>query len=423
MALARSLVPILLLALAVPAAAQALPPKAQESFDAAFRLNLQGKIGDAIAKYEDALAIAPKSKEVLLEYVVALRKASRFQRSVRAGWQLLEIDGSNPAAWTNLGNTFLAAEAWESAEFTFDKAATYSKDKAFSVQNLLNLGYAQCDAGDPEGALRVFGKALKLDPKNGATHIDIGIAHARLGHKQEALDSVKAGLALVAKQTDSRAQTAKRLGELVLKRLEADEPVRTGRPIYRQSLPEALAKQPAKGKAAALEVEEQCAHAVDLGKGRLASLTALERWTLQVEPAFREPTSSEPVTLTFSPPPGTRFQFLISLIDEDKSLEKLKEEAELAGLMIQLQAGKKAEKVELHELTSPTVQGYYFSDEDEKLRGKEPAEGDFPFVTQGVARVGGISCTFTMLTFNIEEATLAPLFATLKGLTVSAGTK
>ena len=94
---------------ALPASAQALPPKAQESFDAAFRLNLQGRIGDAIVKYEEALALAPKSKEVMLEYVVALRRASRFQRSVKAGWQLLEIDGSNPAAWTNLGNTFLAA--------------------------------------------------------------------------------------------------------------------------------------------------------------------------------------------------------------------------------------------------------------------------------------------------------------------------
>ena len=59
MALARWLLPILLLAPAVPAAAQALPPKAQESFDAAFRLNLQGKVGDAIAKYEEALGIAP----------------------------------------------------------------------------------------------------------------------------------------------------------------------------------------------------------------------------------------------------------------------------------------------------------------------------------------------------------------------------
>lgn len=423
MALARMFLPILLLALAAPASAQALPPKAQESFDAAFRLNLQGRIGDAIAKYEDALAIAPKSKEVLLEYVVALRKASRLQRSVKAGWQLLELDGSNPAAWTNLGNTFLAAEAWESAEFTFDKAATYSKDKAFSVQNLLNLGYAQCDAGDPEGALRVFSKALKLDPKNGATHIDIGIAHSRLGHKQEALDSVKAGLALVAKQTDSRAQNAKRLGELVLKRLEADEPVRTGRPIYRQKLPDSLAKQPAKGKAAALEIEKQTAHAVDLGEGRLASLTSVESWTLQVEPEHRESTSSEQVTFTFSPPPGARFTLLISLEKKDKSLERIKDELELAGMMILLQAGKKVDKVDLHEVTSPTLQGYFFQDEDESLRGKQPAEGDFPFLTQGLARVGDFSCTFTMLTFDIEEATLAPLFETLKSLAVSGEAK
>ncbi|NUP97768.1 MAG: tetratricopeptide repeat protein [Planctomycetaceae bacterium] len=423
MASIRWLLAVCLLVFAVPAAAQALPPKAQECFDAAFRLNLQGKIGGAIAKYEEALAIAPKSKEVLLEYVVVLRKACRFQQSARAGWRLLEIDGSNPAAWTNLGNTFLAAEDWEGAAFAFDKATMFSKDKAFSVQNLLNLGYAQCDAGDPEGALKVFAKALKLDSKSGTTHIDIAIAHSRLGHKQEALDSVKAGLALLAKQTDSRAQSAKHFGELVLKRLEANEPIRSGRPIYRQSLPESFGKQPAKGKAAALEIEKQSAHAVDLGKDRLASLSAPEIWTLQVEPAPSGSTGPDIATLTFIPPPGERFLLVISLIDTDKSLERIKEEVELAGLMIQLQAGKKAEKVELHELTTPNLQGFYFSDEDEKLRGKEPAEGDFPFVTQGVARVGGVSCTFTLLTFDLEEATMAPLFAVLKDLAVETGTK
>lgn len=423
MALARSLLPILLLALAVPAAAQALPPKAQESYDVGFRLMLQGKVAQAIAKYEEALVVAPKAKEVLVEYIVALRKGSRFQRSAKAGWQALEVDASNAAAWGNLGNTFLAAEEWEGAALAFDKVTTLGKDKAQAMQNLLNLGQAQCDAGDPAGALKVFAKAAKLDPKNGLTLVDIAVAHARLGNKQAAVDSVKAALALLAKQNDARGEATTRYAEAVLKRIEADEPIRSSRPAYRQALPKSLAKQPARGKAAALEVEAQSVHVVDVGEGRLASLTAPENWTLQVEPAPKVADSKELVTLIFAAPAGARFQLLISLLDEDKNLERLKEEAEVAWMLLQFKSKEKQPKPELRELTSETVQGYYFSDEDEKLRGKEPAEGDFPFVTQGVARVGGISCTFTMLTFDIEDATLTPLFTTLKGLAVKTEAK
>jgi tetratricopeptide (TPR) repeat protein len=423
MALARWLAAVLLLVLAVPASAQALPPKAQESYDLGFRLMLQGKVAQAIAKYEEALVVAPKSKVVLLEYVVALRKGSRFQQSAKAGWQLLEVDASNAAAWGNLGNTFLAAEEWEGAAFAFDRATTLDKDKAHAVQNLLNLGHAQCDAGDPAGALKVFAKAAKVDPKNALTLIDTAIAHSRLGNKQAAMDSMKAAFALLAKQNDARAEATKRYAEVVQKRVEAEEPIRSTRPAYRQALPKSLAKQPAKGKAAALPIETQSVHTVDVGEGRLASLTAPENWTLQVELPPDGTAGTERGTLVFTAPPGARFQMLISLLGADKTLEQIKEQVEVAWMLLQFNSKEKQTKPELRELTSETLQGYYFSEQDKKLIGKEPAEGDYPFCTQGVARVGGISCTFTLLTFDLEDATLTPLFATLKGLAVKAETK
>lgn len=423
MALARRLLPFLMLALAVPAAAQALPPKAQESYDQGFRLMLQGKVAEAISKYEEALVVAPKAKEVLVEYIVALRKGCRYQRSAKAGWQALEVDPSNAMAWGNLGNTFLAAEEWEGAALAYDKVTTLGKDKAQAVQNLLNLGHAQCDAGDPAGALKVYAKATKLDPKNGLTLVDIAVAHSRLGNKQAAVDSAKAALALLAKQSDARAEATTRYAEAVLKRIEADEVVRSTRPAYRQALPKSLAKQPARGKAAALEVEAQSTHVVDVGESRLASLTAPENWPLQVDVPEKGSAESELATLTFAAPQGARFQFLISLINEDKPLERVKEQTEIAWMMLQVRSKEKQAKPDLHELTSETLRGYYFSHQDEKLIGKVPAPGDFPFVTQGVARVGGISCTFTLLTFDVEEATLTPLFTVLKGLAVTAETK
>lgn len=416
MASARRLLPVLLLALAAPSPAQSLPPKAQESFDQAFGLMQRGKVAGAIAKYEEALAIAPLSKELLLEYVVALRKGCRYQQSAKAGWQLLEVDPSNAAAWGNLGNTFLAAEEWEGAALAFDKVTTLGKDKAQAVQNLLNLGHVQCEAGDPAGALKVFAKAAKLDPKNGLTLVDTAIAQSRLGNKKAAVDNAHAALALLAKQNDARGQTAKQYAEAVLKQLEADAPIPSERPPYRQALPKAFAKQPPKGKAAALEVGKDVMHVVQVGKARLASLAAPETWTLLLETPDRRSEEALLATLSFVPPPGARFQALLSFIDADKSIEQVKQEVEFAGTLLLPSSVERT--LDVRELTSATVHGHYFSVQDKSLVGKEPPEGQFPFCTQGVLRVGDVSCTFTLLTFDREPSTMTPLLALLQGLAV-----
>lgn len=414
----RFAVPSLALALTVPAVGQTMSPPVKAAFDQAYAQLQKGHVAPAIAKYEEALKIAPNSRDVLLEYVVALRKGCRFQQSAKAGWRLLEVDPAYVPSWGNLGNTFLAAGEWDAAFLVFDKAAGLTKDKAWGAQNLLNLGHAQCTAGDAKGGLKAFQRAAKIDPKNGLTMVDTAAAQALLGDKAQAIAGLKAAIVQLSKQSDARSKATRAYAELMQGALEQGRPpFPDERSTYVQVLPAAFARQPEKGKAAALEPTAEVEHLLRADDKQFV-LRAPEAWTLVVDGKGSQETSKTPMTLTFAPPAPARVEMLVTLFGKAVAKEKAKAFIDRLG---HVQLATAVEKdVEVKELTAPNAWGYWFRLQDKSLAGREPQEGEYRFATQGLLVVGESMFNFTMLTDDDDEKTMAPLFTVLQGLAVRA---
>jgi tetratricopeptide (TPR) repeat protein len=373
----------------------------------------EGKISQALTRYEEALAAAPQSKDICLEYVVALRKGNRLQQSAKVGWRLLELDPGNHAAWGNLGNTFVAAGEWETAGFLYERAAALSSDKSWGAQNLLNLGHHQCEAGDAAGALKVFRKALALDPASGLAHLDIARAQAALGDKDQALENVRKGIELLDQLDGPRAEAGRMMGELLVQKIEAGDRFEAKLPFYVQRLPKPLLKQPDKAKAAALVVGKEIEHTVRVAERLQVSLRAPETWPLLCgEPQPKQ----APLTLEFHSPIAGRFQLLLSLQEDAPVPTDLRGAVEKAGR--NALAGAVETRLELRELGLKTAPGFYFTLQDKELVGKALAEGEYPFMTQGMMVVGNQLCVFTALCTEKGDKQLGPMLAVLRSVVV-----
>lgn len=397
--------------LAPAAPAQRMTSAAKACFDQAFECMRRGDVVPAIAKYEEALALAPDNADILVEYVAALRRGRRYQQSVRSGWRLVELRPADHGGWGNLGNTLVEAGAHEAALFAYEKAAAAARDKGWAAQNLLNLGFQQCLAGDAKAAMRVFAKALKLDPQNGAVFADIGFAHALQGQTELAKQALDKALALLRGQGDPRSQAAMEFARMLRQEVDRAEPQlpHAGRG-YCQQLPKALLRQPGKGKAGALAVAAEVQHGFRLDDGQTCSFVAPEPWPLLIGDDPLQATSAPTLTL-HSPQPG-RFQLLLTLAAEDAAEQDLRALVQEIGEH-QLRGAVETSLV-LHELKSATVQGCYFSLQDGKLVGKQPPPGEFPFVVQGILRAGRVRIAFTLLTMDRGDAALAAPLAVLR---------
>lgn len=413
----RFAVPVLALAFAAPVLAQTMSGQVKAAFDAAYGHMQKGRVARAIAKYEEALKLAPNSRDVLLEYVVALRKGSRFQQSVKAGWRLLEVDPGYVPSWGNVGNTFLAAGAWDAAGFVFDKAANLTKDKAWGAQNLLNLGFAQCGAGDVKGGMKVFQRAGKVDPKNLLVAIDLAGAQAMLGEKDQALATLKTTIAQLGKQSDARSKTAKPYAEAMVATIEQGKPVFPAESAtYTQTLPAEFLKQPEKGKAAALQTTAEVEHQVRGIGDAVFTLRTPEPWALAIEGKGSAEESKSMLTLTLTPPAAVPADLMISLFGKAQEKSKVRAFVDRMGHVLLVTAVEK--DVEVKELTGTNVWGYWYSLQDKTRLGQEPEEGKYAFMTQGVVVLGEMMFTFTMLTQDVEEKTLAPMFAVVQSMAV-----
>jgi hypothetical protein len=118
---------------------------------------------------------------------------------------------------------------------------------------------------------------------------------------------------------------------------------------------------------------------------------------------LRQSPDKLPPTITFSPSSGAPFKVMVTAGGganpgmQAPDMNTLRQQVESAAKNIATQAVEKSLK--LQELTGPAIHGFYFSATD-----KAPKKGEYKFVTQGIARVGGIVLVFAIFTNDGQEA-------------------
>ncbi|HEU4952061.1 MAG TPA: tetratricopeptide repeat protein, partial [Holophagaceae bacterium] len=118
-----------------------MPPQAKAAFDRAYEALRAGRFPEAIAAYEEALALAPDSWDIWLEYTSALRQAGQLQKAARAGWRTVELGPDKVDSWNNLSNVLQMANALpEDAALLEEMARRFPGDPRV-VKAFDNLAY------------------------------------------------------------------------------------------------------------------------------------------------------------------------------------------------------------------------------------------------------------------------------------------
>ena len=160
------------------------PAKARPQKLAGNALMDLGRPREALAYYEEALALAPEDMANHNNMAVALVYLGRLPEARLILDKAVVIEPANPLTHTNLGNILLTQGHPEEALAHYRKAIQLNPD---DPDNYTNLGVGLARQGRLTEALEMFNKALKLDPSDSSTHSNMGNVLSSLGRIDEAI--------------------------------------------------------------------------------------------------------------------------------------------------------------------------------------------------------------------------------------------
>ena len=234
-------IPILERAPAPADAALTVQQPAQPVLAHGLALQRAGKLAEAVAAYDEALAFAPGTLAALVNKGVVLRLLGRPAEAMACYWQALALDSAGVEPWLNAGNALLdlqrddearvvlkvalqraptSAEPWlaiatalqhrnqmPTAEACLRRAVALAPDHPPARLRLA----ASLASDQPESALAEFAVAQKLAPAEPSAHSGQGQALISLGRLDEAEPCLRRALALDPTHLDARLGLARLL--------------------------------------------------------------------------------------------------------------------------------------------------------------------------------------------------------------------
>jgi predicted O-linked N-acetylglucosamine transferase (SPINDLY family) len=152
-----------------------------------------GRLQDALASYDNALAIKPEHPEVLNNRGITLRQLKRFDEALANSDRALAIKPDYAEALNNRAIALRELKRFDEALASYDKALAIKPDYAEAWNNRGNvLG----EVKRFEDAVTSYDRALKIDPDNADALYNRGDSLQRLKRLQEALASYEKALAI-----------------------------------------------------------------------------------------------------------------------------------------------------------------------------------------------------------------------------------
>lgn len=144
-----------------------------------------GRHADAVASYEQALALKPDDAEALNNLAVALHLLGRHAAALDAAERSLAVRPAYAKALHNRGNALLALKRPEQALAAYREAYAIAPDPAW----MLHLGHALEALERHPAALACYDEAIAHDPRRGEAFGGRGNALQGLNRHEEALAS------------------------------------------------------------------------------------------------------------------------------------------------------------------------------------------------------------------------------------------
>lgn len=160
--------------------------------DAAFKLVLQGRLEEAMLKFNDAIKLNPqdgRSYSGLAGAKVLMRQLEEAMEKARKGLTLAPQDSYTNAA---LGLVYISLNNQDAALEQYKKAVAINPSYADAQYN---LGWLYQNQGQYDKAITAYRNAVKYDPKMAMAHNNLGVCYWRL----ERFDGALSEFTLAAK--------------------------------------------------------------------------------------------------------------------------------------------------------------------------------------------------------------------------------
>jgi tetratricopeptide (TPR) repeat protein len=180
------------------------------AFEEGVALSNAGKSEEAIAKFNEVIAVAPKCASCYANIGAVHLKNQKYDESEQAYKQALEVDPNLNAAYTGLMNVYNAQRKFDLAEQMATEAAKRAGG-AEGVGNpdaLYNQGVVQWNANKFPEAQAAFEGAVKADPNHAEAHFMLGKVYINLGKLAESAQEFEMYLKLAPNGPNAKeAQT------------------------------------------------------------------------------------------------------------------------------------------------------------------------------------------------------------------------
>jgi tetratricopeptide (TPR) repeat protein len=169
------------------------------AFEEGVTLSSAGKPDEAIAKFNEVIAIAPKCASCYANIGSIHLKAQKYDEAEKSYKQALEVDPNLGAAYTGLMNVYNAQRKFDLAEQMATEAAKLSGGAEGGGGNpdaLYNQGVVQWNANKFPEAQAAFEAAVKADPNHAEAHFMLGKVYINLGKLAESAQEFETYLKL-----------------------------------------------------------------------------------------------------------------------------------------------------------------------------------------------------------------------------------
>jgi len=158
-------------------------------------LYIQKKFAEALALYQEILAINPNLAFVHFNIGNCHYHLQDFEAALRSFREAVRLKPDFFEAYTNLANTYGKLKRYDEAIPVIENAI---RSHPANGPLFLSLGLLYLDSGQGAKAIKCLEKAVSADPKNPSGYNSLGLAYARTGDYARAVESYEKYLGLVS---------------------------------------------------------------------------------------------------------------------------------------------------------------------------------------------------------------------------------
>jgi Tfp pilus assembly protein PilF/ubiquinone/menaquinone biosynthesis C-methylase UbiE len=153
-------------------------------FNQAFALHKEGKLEEAVSRYNQILEINPNYTNAYYNLAIVFQESGEVQKAKVCYEKAIEIDPNLINVHYNLGNLLSDIGEYQKAKVCYEKVIEI--DPNFEIAHN-NLGAIFQSLKENQKAKVCFEKVIKLNPNLSFTHNNLGIVCQELGEVQKAI--------------------------------------------------------------------------------------------------------------------------------------------------------------------------------------------------------------------------------------------